>query len=173
MEAWMLEDSETVVFDCPRIEYRAKEWTPLVPHQSQLGVERRLRAKTVTMILVMIACATTGDLILKQAMTHMGPVEFSMAGLAHAFWLTLLNPMIWMGILFMIGFMLSYMTVLSWADYSFVMPGGALGLVLLTFMAAIFLRETVTPRRWIGVILICAGVMLVGQTKPRTTGVPS
>jgi len=69
--------------------------------------------------------------------------------------------------------MMSYMTVLSWADYSYVMPSGALGLVLLTFLAVIFLGETVPPRRWIGVALICAGLLLVGQTKPRTTEDPS
>jgi uncharacterized membrane protein len=69
------------------------------------------------------------------------------------------------------GFMVSYMTVLSWADYSYVMPAGAFGYALLTLLAVVFLHESVSPRRWIGVILICAGVLLVGQTKPRTTAV--
>jgi uncharacterized membrane protein len=40
---------------------------------------------------------------------------------------------------------------------------------LLTFLAVVFLHESVSPRRWIGVVLICVGVLLVGQTKPRTT----
>jgi len=31
------------------------------------------------------------------------------------------------------------------------------------------LHEAVSPRRWLGVIFICVGVLLVGQTKPRTT----
>jgi uncharacterized membrane protein len=65
--------------------------------------------------------------------------------------------------------MLSYMTVLSWADYSYVMPAGAFGYALLTLMAVIFLHESVSLRRWLGVVLICVGVLLVGQTKPRTT----
>jgi uncharacterized membrane protein len=65
--------------------------------------------------------------------------------------------------------MLSYMTVLSWADYSYVMPAGAFGYALLTFLAVVFLHESVSARRWIGVVLICVGVLLVGQTKPRTT----
>ena len=70
---------------------------------------------------------------------------------------------------FLLGFMLSYMTVLSWADYSYVMPAGAFGYALLTLLAVVFLHESVSPRRWVGVILICVGVLLVGQTKPRTT----
>ncbi len=37
--------------------------------------------------------------------------------------------------------------------------------------AFLFLHESVSPRRWFGVVLICVGVLLVGQTKPRTTAV--
>jgi len=65
--------------------------------------------------------------------------------------------------------MASYMTVLSWADYSYVMPAGAFGYALLTLLAVVFLHESVSPRRWVGVVLICVGVLLVGQTRPRTT----
>jgi uncharacterized membrane protein len=40
-------------------------------------------------------------------------------------------------------------------------------------LAVVFLHESVSPRRWVGVVLICVGVLLVGQTKPRTTAVAS
>ncbi|MGA2430799.1 MAG: hypothetical protein ABSH13_20050 [Candidatus Acidiferrum sp.] len=60
---------------------------------------------------------------------------------------------------------------MSWADYSYVMPAGAFGYALLTFLAVVVLHETVSPRRWIGVALICVGVLVVGLTKPRTTEV--
>jgi uncharacterized membrane protein len=49
------------------------------------------------------------------------------------------------------------------------MPAGAFGYAVLTFLAVVFLHESVSLRRWVGVILICVGVLLVGQTKPRTT----
>jgi uncharacterized membrane protein len=136
-----------------------------------MGRESRLRIKTLVMVLAMVVCANTGDLLLKRGMTDIGVVEFSGSGLAHFFRLTVANPIIWLGILFLLGFMICYMTVLSWADYSYVMPAGAFGYALLTFLAVIFLHENVSPRRWVGVILICIGVMLVGQTKPRTTEV--
>ena len=45
------------------------------------------------------------------------------------------------------------------------------GYALLTLLAVVFLHETVSPRRWVGVLLICVGVLLVGQTRPRTTEV--
>jgi uncharacterized membrane protein len=129
----------------------------------------RLRIKTLVMILAMVVCANVGDLLLKRGMTQIGAVPVSLAGMERAFLLTITNPTIWLGILFLTGFMLSYMTVLSWADYSYVMPAGAFGYALLTLLAVVFLHETVSARRWVGVALICVGVLLVGQTKPRTT----
>jgi uncharacterized membrane protein len=123
------------------------------------------------MILAMVVCANAGDLMLKRGMTKIGAVQISAPGLQHAFLATVTNGTIWIGIVFLAGFMLSYMTVLSWADYSYVMPAGAFGYALLTLLAVVFLHENVSPRRWIGVVLICVGVLLVGQTHPRTTEV--
>jgi drug/metabolite transporter (DMT)-like permease len=121
------------------------------------------------MILVMVVCANTGDLLLKRGMSQIGAVQLSAADLANALRLTVTNGTIWIGIVFLIGFTISYMTVMSWADYSYVMPAGALGYALLTFLAVVVLHERVSARRWIGVVLICIGVLLVSQTKPRTT----
>ena len=66
--------------------------------------------------------------------------------------------------------MASYMTVMSWADYSYVMPIGAFGYAVNTLLARVFLHESVSMQRWVGVLIICVGVLLVGQTKPVTAG---
>jgi len=129
----------------------------------------RIRIKTLVMVLAMVVCANVGDLMLKRGMTQIGAVQISTGGIEHAFRMTVTNPTIWIGIIFLSGFMASYMTVLSWADYSYVMPAGAFGYALLTLLAVVFLHESVSPKRWIGVALICVGVLLVGQTKPNTT----
>jgi uncharacterized membrane protein len=121
------------------------------------------------MILVMVACANAGDVMLKRGMTRIGAVQLSLAGLERAFLLTVSSSTIWLAIFFLIGFTASYMMLMSWADYSYVMPAGAFGYALLTFLAVVFLHESVSPRRWIGVALICIGVLLVSLTKPRTT----
>jgi len=136
-----------------------------------MASEKRLRLKTLIIVLAMVVCANAGDLMLKRGMSQIGAVQLTSPGIAHAFRLTVTSGTIWIAILFLSGFMLSYMTVLSWADYSYVMPAGAFGYALLTLLAVIFLHEAVSARRWIGVVLICVGVLLVGQTKPRTTAV--
>jgi uncharacterized membrane protein len=138
-----------------------------------MASERRLRIKTLLMVLAMVVCANAGDLLLKRGMAEIGAVAITPTGISHAFWMTVTSATIWLGILFLIGFMISYMTVLSWADYSYVMPAGAFGYAILTLLAVVFLHENVTPKRWVGVLLICVGVLLVGQTKPRTTESPA
>ena len=138
-----------------------------------MASEKRLRIKTLVMVLAMVVCANAGDLLLKRGMTEIGAVGISASALSRAFWTTVTCGTIWLGIIFLIGFMVCYMTVLSWADYSYVMPAGAFGYAILTLLAVVFLHESVSPKRWAGVALICVGVLLVGQTKPRTTESPA
>ena len=123
------------------------------------------------MVLLMVVCANTGDLMLARGMKQIGDVHITLPGLQHALWMTIQNASIWIGICFLIGFTFCYMTAVSWADYSFVMPAGAFGYAIQTMLAIVALHETVSPKRWIGVLLICFGVLMVGQTKPNTTNV--
>ncbi len=137
-----------------------------------MSQEHKVRIKTLLVALVMVTCANTGDLLLKRGMSRIGAVEISMPGLSHALRLTMMNPIIWLGILFLAGYMASLMTVMSWADYSYVMPVGAFGYAVNAFLAVVILRESVSMHRWFGVLVICVGVLLVGQTKPSTVGTP-
>jgi uncharacterized membrane protein len=121
------------------------------------------------MVLLMVACANLGDLMLKRGMLQIGAVQISPSGIWHALLSTIHNGTIWLGILFLIGFTLCYMTAVSWADYSYVMPAGAFGYALQTMMAVVILHEVVNAQRWFGVVLIVVGVLLVGQTHPSTT----
>ena len=134
-----------------------------------MSSEKRLRIKTLIMVLAMVVCAVTGDLLLKRGMSELGAVHFSASAIGQALLHMATSGTIWLGILFLLGFMATQMTVMSWADYSYVMPAGAFGYALQTFLAVVVLHEVVSTKRWIGVFLICIGVVLVGQTKPRST----
>lgn len=117
----------------------------------------------------MMVCATLGDLMLKRGMLEIGEVRISGTGIWQALLSTTHNGTIWLGIVFLLGFILCYMTAVSWADYSYVMPAGAMGYALQTLLAAVILHEAVNAKRWMGVTLIVLGVLLVGQTHPTTT----
>jgi uncharacterized membrane protein len=131
--------------------------------------EHRLRFKTLVMVLLMVVCANLGDLMLKRGMLQIGAVQITASGIWQALLSTIHNGTIWLGIFFLIGFTLCYMTAVSWADYSYVMPAGAFGYALQTMLAVVILHEAVNAQRWLGVVLIVVGVLLVGQTHPSTT----
>jgi len=131
--------------------------------------ERRLRFKTLVMVLLMVVCANVGDLMLKRGMLQIGAVQLTLSGIWLALLSTIHNTTIWLAILFLIAFTFCYMTAVSWADYSYVMPAGAFGYAVQTLLAVVILHEAVSARRWFGVVLIVVGVLLVGQTHPSTT----
>jgi drug/metabolite transporter (DMT)-like permease len=74
-----------------------------------------------------------------------------------------------LGVSLLILWMLSRMTLLSWADLSYVLPVTALGYVLTVFMGRVFLLEHVSWQRWAGALLIVGGVQLVERTPIATT----
>lgn len=131
---------------------------------------KRLRAKTYILLLLMVSFGSTGDTLLSKGMKQLGEVRFdSLRALALTFLHTFGSPTIWLGIACLLGFFTCYLLVLSWADFSYVLPASAIGLVLVTLLAYLVLGETVTSTRWAGVALISVGVILVGRTAPRTT----
>ena len=76
---------------------------------------------------------------------------------------------IWLGITSLLAFFVTYMFVLSWADYSYVQPASSVAYVVVALLGHFVLRETVTPIGWMGVSVISLGVFVVGRTSPGTT----
>ena len=70
----------------------------------------------------------------------------------------ILNPWVAIGILLLLAFFSAYMTALSWADLTYVLPATSLGYVLLALVARFLLHEHVSPLRWLGIALITGGV---------------
>ena len=113
--------------------------------------------------------AAIGDTLLARGMKQVGNV--SLHGLADIVF-SVLNPSVALGIFFLLVFFAAYMTALSWADLTYVLPATSLGYVLLALIAKFFLHEQVSTSRWLGIGLISAGVGFVTQG-PALTRHPS
>lgn len=113
--------------------------------------------------------AAVGDSLLSRGMKDLGSV--SPQHLSDVI-LAILNPWVALGIIFLLGFFASYMTALSWADLTYVLPATSLGYVLLALIAKFLLHEDVTLTRWLGILLISAGVGFVTRG-PELTHKPS
>ncbi len=73
------------------------------------------------------------------------------------------TPWIAVGIALLIGFFASYLTALSWADLTFVLPATAFGNVIVALFAKFWLHEIDLVAALGGVILITVGVGFVAQ----------
>lgn len=78
------------------------------------------------------------------------------------------NPWVAGGVVLLIGWLLSQLSLLSWADLTYVLPITAASYVGSALLGAFVLHEHVTVSRWAGIALIAAGIVIVGRTRPRT-----
>jgi drug/metabolite transporter (DMT)-like permease len=99
-----------------------------------------------------------GDTLLSHGMKEVGPV--TLHDLPQIL-LVILDPWVALGVLFLLGFFAAYMVSLSWADLTYVLPATSLGYVLLALIAKFALHEQVSLTRWLGILLISAGVGFV------------
>ncbi len=126
---------------------------------------RNLQWKTYALLAPIVFFAATGNVLLGKGMKQIDEVpRLSPAALASLFVRVFGNGWIWLGIGSLLVFLVSFMVVLSWADYSFVMPVSAASYALVPLMSRWLLDERVSSMRWAGVLLICLGVALVTRT---------
>jgi drug/metabolite transporter (DMT)-like permease len=129
-----------------------------------------LHLKTYLLILLMVIFGPLGNVLLGKGMKGIGAVNLSRpAEVFDVLSRVLASGTIWLGIGSLISFFVAYMLVLSWADYSYVQPASSVAYAVVALLAHYMLREVVSPLRWLGVLIICLGVVVVGQTPPRTT----
>lgn len=104
--------------------------------------------------------AATGDSLLSRGMKEIGGVSIHHL---QSIILMVFNPTVALGIVFLLAFFACYMTSLSWADLTYVLPATSVSYILLTLLAKFYLHETISVARWCGVLLISAGVGFVTQ----------
>lgn len=113
------------------------------------------------MILGLVALsAPLGDTCLSRGMTSLPAITLGHPGNLVA---AVFTPWIAAGIVLLIGFFASYLTALSWADLTFVLPATAFGNVIVAFLARFWLHEPISVQRWIGIGLITLGVGFVAN----------
>ena len=79
------------------------------------------------------------------------------------------TPWVLLGTTLLILWLLSRMTLLGWADLSYVLPVTSIGYVLSAVLGKVFFGELVTWQRWLGTAFIVVGIIFVGLTAANTT----
>ena len=121
--------------------------------------------KTMVLVLIAAIIGGTGHVLLSKGMKTVGDLTeapasmlFGMVGRAVS------NPWLLLGVALQATFFLLYLTLLSRAHVSQVLPMTAIDYIVVALLAQLLLAETVTPVRWAGIGFIVAGVFLVSRT---------
>jgi drug/metabolite transporter (DMT)-like permease len=129
----------------------------------------KLNARQYMILGLVSFCAPLGDTCLSRGMTAMPAISLAHPGSLIA---AVFTPWIAVGIALLIGFFASYLTALSWADLTYVLPATAFGNMIVVVLSRFWLHETISWQRWLGVILITIGVGFVAQGPSLTEHPP-
>jgi len=99
-----------------------------------------------------------GDVCLKHGMAEFPDITLAnWPVLFHA----IFAPKVALGIALLIGFFACYLSALSFADLTYVLPATSVGYIGMAFLARYFLHEQISIWRWLGILLITLGVGFV------------
>jgi multidrug transporter EmrE-like cation transporter len=117
----------------------------------------------VILLLATLICASTGgEIAITYGMKATGePARLRPKPLLIFLGRALRNGWFWAGVPLMALSFYSLLVLLSWEPISFVIPASALSYVVGTLGAKYILGEQISTARWVGVVLVCAGVALV------------
>jgi drug/metabolite transporter (DMT)-like permease len=116
------------------------------------------------LLVISVLSGTIGDLLTARGMRDHGEIHDFRPGavLGTARWLARNLDMV-TGILAQAVSFFSFAALLGIAELSFAVPATALGNVVKTLFAKVFLGEHVSWRRWGGALLVTFGVILVAR----------
>lgn len=118
--------------------------------------------KTLLWMSIAVIAVTFGDIWMSQTMKGVGELKVhNLRDLVSVAGRVLSVPKFWLAVSCMATFFFIWTSILSYADLTFVLPLTAATYILNAFLAPALLNEVVTPVRWVGVLLISAGVALV------------
>jgi len=121
--------------------------------------------KTLTIMLLAVTAGTVGDILLAKGMKEMGDISaMNLRGMLNVAFQALTTPKLIIGTFMLSLFFFLWLAVLSWEDLTVALPMQALNYVLVAVLSQYFLGEVVTPMRWAGTLLVCAGVLLITKS---------
>jgi drug/metabolite transporter (DMT)-like permease len=114
------------------------------------------------LLFVSVSLAVLGQLLMKRGMQIFG--TFPVSQLLYKIIPMMLNPFVFLGFCAFAVSSLFWLVVLSRFDLSLVYPMVSAAYVAVALLSWAFLGETVSLARWIGIAIICFGVILISRS---------
>jgi uncharacterized membrane protein len=121
--------------------------------------------KTVVLVVIAGLLGGAGHVLLSKGMKTVGDLTEAPTSLIGGMvGRTITNPWVLAGVVLQAAFFFLYLTLLSRAEVSKILPMTAFDYIVVALLAQLFLAEPVTPARWTGIGFIVLGVFLVSRT---------
>jgi drug/metabolite transporter (DMT)-like permease len=118
--------------------------------------------ETTIVLFLSVVCSAYGNVLTSRGMARLGPLDdFRPRPLLRYAWSAAREPRVLAGVVVNLGQFLAWLVVLSWADLSWALPMNALEYVVVAYLGWKLLGERIEPRRWAGIGLVSAGVLLI------------
>jgi len=117
--------------------------------------------KTFLLLVSLIACSSLGEILSAKGMQQVGAVSLQPRALLGAIWRMVRNPFLILGVVFLAVSFFSFISLLSYADLSFVVPLTAVAYITNTLGGRYFLGEYISRERWLGTFMVASGVALI------------
>jgi drug/metabolite transporter (DMT)-like permease len=125
------------------------------------------RVLVVTFIATISAAA--GQILVKKGMQVVGPLEgYAPLHLLAYFWKALCQPYVIGGTVLNAVFYFCVLAALSWASVTVVFPITSIEYLIAAVLAIAYLGENIPTMRWIGIVLVVAGVIFIGMAGDET-----
>lgn len=123
-----------------------------------------MQPKVYALIIAAVAMSAVGQMALKIAVERAQLKDAIAAGAMSAATAAVVSPVLWIAVMIYLTSIALWLWALTEADLSIAYPFVSLGFVLTMILAAIFLKEAVTPLKLTGTMLIVVGCVLVARS---------
>ena len=117
--------------------------------------------KTFLLLCSLIGGSSLGEILSAKGMQQIGDISLRPRALVGAILRMVRNPYLIGGVACLAVSFFSFISLLSYADLSFVVPLTAVSYITNTLGARFFLGERISRERWMGTVLVAFGVALV------------
>jgi multidrug transporter EmrE-like cation transporter len=126
--------------------------------------------KTAGVAVVSVCLATIGQFLLKAGMDKVGPISADRIRRPLELAMTVVRtPQVVVGLAVFVVSAVFWLVVLSRLPLSTAYPFAGLTYLLTALIARFGLNEAVPGMRWVGILLIVGGIVLVSRTAPADT----
>jgi len=121
--------------------------------------------KNFWMVLICVLFGVCGQMLLKQGMASTGDVVDEVGEVIPRLLRAATSPVVITGFLCYALSAALWLIVLTRAELSWAYPLLSMGYVIVVVLSRVLFHEAVTPMRFLGTLVICAGVWLISRTQ--------